>query len=183
MWEKSKNVKINYTRIDPKPTQVNATTPTHQLHILDTVTHVKLPGQSRFAMSPIQGVDKPFDVYANTPALVSASPPPTDSDLASLGYTWRGTGLLKLFSSQWEIIGHGYENNHTDGTKREWVVTFFKKTLSTPAGVDIYVKEGQGRLSEDTVAQIREKLEGLGEPIRGMVDGKLKAVMFDEEAL
>lgn len=61
-------------------------------------------------------------------------------------YKWRGKGWLKVASSQWEVLGHGEE----DGG---WVVTYFQKTLFSPAGIDIYAKK-HGGLSEEHLKRI-----------------------------
>lgn len=58
-------------------------------------------------------------------------------------------------SSKWEILGWGDEEGGN-----QWVVTYFAKTLFTPAGVDVYSREGQLKL--ETIDGIREALEGLG---------------------
>ena len=87
------------------------------------------------------------------------APPPATTEgeeLASLGYTWRGKGWLMIASSRWEILGYGEE----EGTGNSWVVTYFAKTLFTPAGVDFYSRKG--KLREETVEGIKEAIKGLG---------------------
>ena len=66
-------------------------------------------------------------------------------------WDWRGKGWLVVASSHWEILGHGNQG------RGEWLVTFFAKTLFTPAGIDIYSRSGNG-LSGDTVRGIKEAL-------------------------
>jgi len=44
-------------------------------------------------------------------------------------FTWRGKGILRLFSSDWVILAVGPE--------RRWIALYFTKTLATPEGVDI----------------------------------------------
>jgi hypothetical protein len=66
-------------------------------------------------------------------------------------YNWRGKGLLMIASSHWEILGYGEDD---DG----WMVTFFSKTVFTPAGVDIYSRR-QGGLSERTLERIRAEMK------------------------
>lgn len=68
-------------------------------------------------------------------------------------YNWRGRGLLKIASSHWEVLGYGEE----DGG---WVVTFFEKTLFTPAGVDIYARRNGG-LSEELIQRIRAEMKNV----------------------
>ena len=49
-------------------------------------------------------------------------------------FTWRGKGLLSLFASHWSIGGVS-----DDGTI---AAIRFTKSLATPAGIDIVVREG-----------------------------------------
>jgi hypothetical protein len=68
-------------------------------------------------------------------------------------YSWRGKGLLKIASSHWQVLGHGEE----DGG---WAVTYFQKTLFTPAGIDIYARQSGG-LSEKLLEQIKSELRAV----------------------
>jgi len=67
-------------------------------------------------------------------------------------WDWRGKGWLMIASSHWEILGFGDEvGEHPDlarGERNRWVVTFFEKTLFTPAGLDIYSRSGKGLTAE-----------------------------------
>ena len=48
-------------------------------------------------------------------------------------FVWRGKGLLALFSSRWSVVG---------ATKAGTVLAIrFAKTLATPAGIDILVRD------------------------------------------
>ena len=49
-------------------------------------------------------------------------------------FVWRGKGLLKPFASHWHVAGAA-----DDGTV---LVIRFEKSLATPAGIDIVVREG-----------------------------------------
>ncbi|CAG8124787.1 unnamed protein product [Penicillium nalgiovense] len=71
-------------------------------------------------------------------------------------WDWRGKGWLMIASSHWECLGFG----HTDNGN-QWIVTYFDKTLFTPAGVDIYSRKKEG-LTRTTVEQILDALRGLG---------------------
>lgn len=51
----------------------------------------------------------------------------------------------------------------------EFIITYFAKTLFTPAGIDFYSRHRRG-LSEGTVRKLREELEQLDE--RGRREGK-----------
>ena len=71
-------------------------------------------------------------------------------------WDWRGKGWLMIASSHWECLGFG---NIDDGN--QWVVTYFAKTLFTPAGVDIYSRNKQG-LPQATIDAILHALRDLG---------------------
>ncbi|CDM33013.1 hypothetical protein DTO013E5_5784 [Penicillium roqueforti] len=71
-------------------------------------------------------------------------------------WDWRGKGWLVIASSHWEVLGFGHGD---DGN--EWVVTYFAKTLFTPAGVDIYSRD-KGGLAQTTVEQILDALKEFG---------------------
>lgn len=71
-------------------------------------------------------------------------------------YNWRGNGWLKIASSHWEVLGHGLE-------EEGWVVTFFEKTLFTPAGIDIYSRR-KGGLSESLINSIRAEMKKIDDP-------------------
>jgi hypothetical protein len=138
MWKKSRNVRITYTAVpSTQPAQID-----------DVVTYQSLGADK---IKTVHGVDKPFDVPNTAPA--------TDADggeVASLGYNWRGKGWLVIATSKWEILGYGDE----EGTGNSWVVTYFAKTLFTPAGVDFYSRKGS--LTPQTIESIKAGLAGLG---------------------
>ncbi|KAL4788308.1 hypothetical protein BJX76DRAFT_173682 [Aspergillus varians] len=71
-------------------------------------------------------------------------------------WDWRGKGWLMIASSHWECLGFGHidENN-------QWIVTYFAKTLFTPAGIDIYSRAKEG-LPQTLVEEILQALKGLG---------------------
>lgn len=139
MWRKNRNVRITYT---PVP----QTTPAQ---IDDIVTYQPLKSKS---LKTVHGLDKPFSVPDTAEAVEAEG---TEA-AASLAYTWRGKGLLMIASSKWEILAHGSE----EGTSNAYIVTYFAKTLFTPAGVDIYSR--QGKLKPESVEGIKAGLAGLG---------------------
>ncbi|KAJ5294769.1 hypothetical protein N7508_009590 [Penicillium antarcticum] len=79
---------------------------------------------------------------------------PTPGDPGA--WDWRGKGWLVIASSHWEVLGFGRVD---DGN--EWVVTYFAKTLFTPAGIDVYSRRGEG-LGDEVVDGILGALGGLG---------------------
>jgi len=58
---------------------------------------------------------------------------------------------LKIASSQWEVLGWGEE-------EEGWVVTFFQKTLFTPAGLDIYARR-KGGLTKEMLERIKGEMK------------------------
>ena len=77
-------------------------------------------------------------------------------------YKFRGRGPLKIASSQWEVIAYG----------NDWVMTYFAKTLFTPAGLDLYVRT-PATLSNDALDEITRQAAGA----EGQV-GQLAAKFF-----
>lgn len=88
----------------------------------------------------------------------------TDHTLAAGRFKWRGNGLLFIASSKWQVLG--CNTSDAEGG-HPWAVTFFEKTLFTPAGLDIYARSA----------------EGLPEPLLEDIFGKIKAVGGDVAAL
>ena len=79
----------------------------------------------------------------------------TSSGVDSGAWDWRGKGWLMIASSYWEVLGYGY----LDG-EQQWAVTYFAKTLFTPAGVDIYSRKKEG-VDEAVVSGIKEALAAI----------------------
>ncbi len=67
-------------------------------------------------------------------------------------WDWRGKGWLVIASSHWEVLGWG-ELEGGGG----WAVTYFAKTLFTPAGIDIYSRGKEG-VGDAVVAEIKNAL-------------------------
>ncbi|EUC48310.1 hypothetical protein COCMIDRAFT_2756 [Bipolaris oryzae ATCC 44560] len=159
MWKKNRNVRITYT-------PVTSSTPPQ---IDDVVTY---QGLNSDALKTVRGLDKPFDV-PNTA-------PPADAEggaaggIASLGYNWRGKGWLVIATSKWEILGYGDEQD----TGNSWVVTYFAKTLFTPAGIDFYSRKGN--LAPQTIDDIKAGLAGLGDHVAKLA-GQIFEVKMDAD--
>lgn len=82
----------------------------------------------------------------------------TDHTLAVGCFKWRGNGLLVIASSKWKVLG--CNTSDVEGS-HPWAVTFFEKTLFTPAGLDIYARSAEG-LPEPLLREIFEKIKALG---------------------
>lgn len=88
-------------------------------------------------------------------------------------FDWRGTGWLKVASSHWEFLGYGDLVDEDSS----WMVTYFQKTLFTPAGIDVYSRKKEG-VSEKALADIMQALQSLDhEEIRKLVDSIFKITM------
>ncbi|WWC94231.1 hypothetical protein V866_001071 [Kwoniella sp. B9012] len=64
-------------------------------------------------------------------------------------FDWKGSSYLFFVHSHWEVLGFG--KDEINGL--EWAVTFFSKTLFTPAGIDIYLRSSSSyppQNSQDT---------------------------------
>lgn len=81
----------------------------------------------------------------------------------SAAYGWRGKGWLKIASSRWLVLGYGDQ----DGG---WAVTYFQKTLFTPAGIDIYARRSGG-LSDALLEQIQHDLRNVDDAgVQGLAE-------------
>jgi len=80
----------------------------------------------------------------------------------SAHFKWRGTGLLKIASSKWQVLGYDVQEG--------WAVTMFEKTLFTPAGLDVYVRH-PGALSKERMDEIIRNVQGLGGEAGALANG------------
>ncbi|KAI9795875.1 MAG: hypothetical protein M1835_005072 [Candelina submexicana] len=88
-------------------------------------------------------------------------------------WNWRGKGWLTIASSHWEVLGYGNQGE-------EWVVTYFAKTLFTPAGIDIYARP-QPKLSSEIVVQIRKALGELPDTGLQELAGSIFEIQHDDK--
>lgn len=107
----------------------------------DLVEYQSLPEGS--PSKSVHGIDKPNRTFPGS-------------------YDWRGKGWLKIASSHWEVLGYGEEEGG-------WAVTYFAKTLFTPAGVDVYSRE-KGGVSEVLLQRIQDEMKKIE-------DGKLREML------
>jgi len=70
-----------------------------------------------------------------------------------------------IASSKWQVLGYDLDEG--------WVVTYFAKTLFTPAGIDIYSRTEQGP-SQELCEEIIAKTRGHGGEV-----GKLAKSLFE----
>ena len=129
MWKSKRNVTIVYKPLPPS-TSSPAQDGTNRL---DDIVYYQTLSSDK--VKTIAGIDT-----AN------------GNDTSTWG--WRGKGMLTLISSHWEILGYGdLEDEH------QWVVTYFSKTLFTPAGIDVYSRKKEG-VPEAALTALKEAIAG-----------------------
>ncbi|PNS17988.1 hypothetical protein CAC42_3947 [Sphaceloma murrayae] len=137
LWKSKRNVTITYKLLEPSDKSI----PADQTDRLDDLATYQTLTSDK--VMTVHGLNKALD--------------PKRRD----AWGWRGRGLLMVASSHWEILGSGYEaaesNQHGDSERGEWLVTFFAKTIVTPAGLDIYSRSKKG-LNPITVQRIENEL-------------------------
>ncbi|KAJ4309727.1 hypothetical protein N0V94_008797 [Neodidymelliopsis sp. IMI 364377] len=170
MWRNSRNVRITYTPL-PTSSTPGGRGPTH---LDDEVSYQSLD-KTKSNISTVRGVDKPFATGAASENEGQVGGEGEGEERASLGYDWRGKGWLMIASSRWEILGYGEEAG-SEGNS--WVVTYFAKTLFTPAGVDFYSRKGQ--LRPETVEGIKSGPAELGGDVAKLA-GEVFEVAWDGE--
>jgi len=154
LWKGRFGVKITYT---PLPgTQEADKTAFPDLN--DFVEYQKKSGGS---YSSVNGVSRSVTV----------------PDLGSgWAFSWRGKGWLMIASSQWEVLGYGSDISGaapgTEGQAKDWIVTYFGKTIFTPAGIDVYCRSEDG-LSAECVANIKKELESFEDPSLKKLAGEI----------
>jgi len=78
-----------------------------------------------------------------------------------------------IASSHWEVLGYGGEEGGD-----QWVVTYFAKTLFTPAGIDVYSKRKEG-LGKELLEEILGALKTVEDPVVKKLAGDVFVVKSD----
>ncbi|KZF21741.1 hypothetical protein L228DRAFT_283871 [Xylona heveae TC161] len=138
MWKSKRNVRITYTAV-PAAAHSSNTQATDRLD--DLVSYQSL---SSTKVKTIHGIDK------------ASGGAPAEGNAASWAWDWRGKGPLAIASSHWEILG--WSGAETDDPRKQWAVTYFAKTLFTPAGIDIYCRSSEG-VSPETLVELKDALD------------------------
>jgi len=151
MWKSRKDVTITYTPHTPPP----------NLALNDHVQYRSLSSPSSKSLSSVVGISSLIPT-AGAQSVSPAVDDPAASAAHEHGahFKWRGSGLLIIASSKWQVLG--YDLSPGQG----WAVTYFEKTLFTPAGLDIYARavpgmDGQEGLGEEAVAEIVRRVQAL----------------------
>ena len=130
MWKSKRNVTITYDKLPPSSPSIQQDE-TDKLE--STVAYQTLSSEK---IKNVKGIE-------------------TSSGKDSGAYDWRGKGWLIIASSHWEVLGYG----DLEGDQ-QWAVTYFAKTLFTPAGIDIYSRTKEG-LSDVVVDGIKTALAAI----------------------
>ncbi|EAL23603.1 hypothetical protein CNBA2500 [Cryptococcus deneoformans B-3501A] len=80
-------------------------------------------------------------------------------------FDWKGKGLLFFVHSHWEVLGYGKDVEQG----LEWAVTYFSRTLFTPAGIDIYVRTIPSSSKSQNLTAPEDLLQQLGFRVPGSV--------------
>ncbi|KAL2007692.1 hypothetical protein VTN00DRAFT_7674 [Thermoascus crustaceus] len=121
-----------------------------------------------------------------------------DDEGSTWGWEWRGSGWLRLASSRWEVLGYGTITTipgptEEDGAgpvqaggdgqeeRMDWMVTYFSKTLFTPAGIDIYARP-RAVVPEELLAGIKRGLKDTGDVVLGRLAEELFPVRHDSDS-
>ncbi|KAI9657339.1 MAG: hypothetical protein M1821_003019 [Bathelium mastoideum] len=155
MWKTKRNVRITYTVLPSNPKKGEVENTSNQLD--DLVTYQALDSDK---IHTVHGID-------------------TAAESEGGAWNWRGTGFLKVASSHWEVLGWGDEGRPAGETgglendsESQWAVTYFAKTLFTPAGIDVYSRTNKG-LSEETISAIEKALQEVKDPNIQKLAGEL----------
>ncbi|KAI9808511.1 MAG: hypothetical protein M1827_007216 [Pycnora praestabilis] len=184
MWKSKRNVRITYTPLPHSSTTSSSTAKPSEAAAVIKEGGAGGGSGGEAGQSVLGGVgedtDRLDDLVTYQGLTSSKVKTVAGIDKASgLGaWDWRGKGLLAIATSHWEVLGYGPSSPHpvAEGGAEEWVVTYFAKTLFTPAGIDVYARTAEG-LSEEVVEGIREALgkmedNGLRELAGGMFEIK-----------
>ncbi|KAI9705087.1 MAG: hypothetical protein M1836_006870 [Candelina mexicana] len=163
-WGDKRNVTLTYSAL---PSTSNNTTTT-QPQLDDQITY-----QSRDSrkLQTIRGTD-------------------TRSTTDPAIWTWRGKGLLRFVTNQWEILGYGGmgsgEEGMASGEKEEeadeegvgWFVVFAEKSIFTPAVVNLCTR-GKAGLGAEELEELKLFLKGYGKEELGRLADELQGVLHE----
>lgn len=126
LWKNKKNVTISYSSIDGEP-----------INVFDDLIeyHGSLSNDPKSMKKKIAGIDRP-KVQAGIQQ---------DDGCQAIEWIWRGKGILGVLKSEWQILGYHLPVLHDDSLNKDqepdWAIIFFRQTIFTPAGIDIYFRD------------------------------------------
>ncbi len=145
MWRKAQNVSITYT-----PMSYSSSSEYDPATWDNLVEYQSLGALKDATYKTVKGIESPSAGIEGA-------------------WRWRGKGWLIIASSDWEVLGYGsFRDNPLEVAMDEegrvagadWVVTYFRKTLFTPAGIDILCRCRSG--DESVVEGVKEGLLATG---------------------
>ncbi|KAJ1305713.1 hypothetical protein OPQ81_010448 [Rhizoctonia solani] len=144
LWKSRSDVTITYS-----PLLISPSSDTLKF---DDVVEYRSRSSPGSAKSRIVGVD----------TLVTRPHGAPEGYTSGVSYHWRGKGWLMIATSNWQVLG--YDSN------QGWAVTYFSKTLFTPAGLDVYVRDPTN-VGKEVVDGILEATKKLGGEVGKLAEG------------
>ncbi|KAK4133121.1 hypothetical protein BT67DRAFT_423883 [Trichocladium antarcticum] len=153
MWRTARNVRITYGPLPP------GSTAPPRARLSDTVEYEPLAG-SAGRPKRVSGTDT-----TGTPGDTGA-------------WDWRGRGWLFWVGSHWEVLGWGEWEDPATRVRERWVVTWFRETVFTEEGVDVYFERREGGsegLVRAVLAELRRVARGCGR-LERLLEGEMREV-------
>ncbi|CAE6468704.1 unnamed protein product [Rhizoctonia solani] len=144
LWKSRSDVTITYSGLDISTSS--------DIVKFDDIVEYRSRASPGSAKSRVVGVDK-----------LAAKPhgaPPNYASGAS--YHWRGKGWLMIVTSNWQVLGYDPDLG--------WAVTYFSKTLFTPAGLDVYVRDPIN-INKEMMDEILETTKKVGGEVGKLAEG------------
>ncbi|CUA74098.1 hypothetical protein RSOLAG22IIIB_10986 [Rhizoctonia solani] len=144
LWKSRSDVTITYSRIQASPSS--------DIVKFDDIVEYRSRASPGSAKSRVVGVD----------TLVVTPHSAPEGYKSGVSYHWRGKGWLMIATSNWQVLGYNPDLG--------WAVTYFSKTLFTPAGLDVYVRDPSS-VGEEIVKDILEATKNVGGEIGKLAEG------------
>lgn len=171
IWKDKRNITITYTpgpaTHTPSHAKLETTQGTDRLD--DVVEYQNATGDK---IKEVRGRNVAGADYADENATSAATAAATAEEADGSGWDWRGKGIIAAAYSTWSIIGWGEEGGN------KWMVTYFRKTVFTPAAVQMY-SWNEGGLDEVLVEKLKRCLNDNGSAEVRKLGAALYRVMND----
>ncbi|KEP48383.1 putative TrfA domain protein [Rhizoctonia solani 123E] len=142
LWKSRSDVTITYSQIATSSPDVVK---------FDDIVEYRSRASPGSARSRIVGVDTLVTTHHGAP----------EGYKSGVSYHWRGKGWLMIATSNWQVLGYNPDLG--------WAVTYFSKTLFTPAGLDVYVRDPI-RVNGEVVKGILEATKKVGGEIGSLAE-------------
>ncbi|KAH7322326.1 hypothetical protein B0J17DRAFT_683653 [Rhizoctonia solani] len=144
LWKSRSDVTITYSALDIATSS--------DIVEFDDIVEYRSRASPGSAKSRVVGVDK----------LVATPHGAPQGYTSAVSYHWRGKGWLMIATSNWQILGYNPDLG--------WAVTYFSKTLFTPAGLDVYVRDPIS-MNKEVVDGILEATKKVGGEVGKLAEG------------